>query len=79
MIKLVIPTFKRLDKQITLNSIPDKFRDGVTLVVQPQEEKQAREIHTNLFVLGGEISESLKLEKRLLKSGGVVKTTDIGF
>ena len=49
MIKLVIPTFKRLDKQITLNSIPDKFRDGVTLVVQPQEEKQAREIHTNLL------------------------------
>lgn len=54
MIDLIIPTFKRLDKQITLNSIPESFRKEVTLVVQPQEEKQAREIHTNLFVLSGD-------------------------
>ena len=54
MIDLIIPTFKRLDKQITLNSIPESFRKEVTLVVQPQEEKQAKEIHTNLFVLSGD-------------------------
>ena len=43
--------FKRLDKQITLNEIPESYRDNVTLVVQPQEEKQAKKIHKNIFVL----------------------------
>ena len=63
MIELVIPTFKRLDKQITLNSIPDNFRDGVTLVVQPQEVEDAKKIHSNIFVLSGDnigISETRK-------------------
>ena len=51
MIDIVICTFKRLDKQITLNEIPESYRDNVTLVVQPQEEKQAKKIHKNIFVL----------------------------
>ena len=51
MIDLVICTYKRLDKQITLGNIPEKFRDNVTLVVQPQEEKEARKVHSNIFVL----------------------------
>ena len=51
MIQLVIPTYKRLDKQITLNSIPKRFRRHVTLVVQPQEQQDALEIHPKIFVL----------------------------
>ena len=51
MIQLVIPTYKRLDEQITLNSIPKRFRRHVTLVVQPQEEHGALEIHPKIFVL----------------------------
>ena len=51
MIQLVIPTYKRLDKQITLNSIPKRFRKHVTLVVQPQEQQDALEIHPKIFVL----------------------------
>ena len=47
MIDIVICTFKRLDKQITLSNIPESYRDNVTLVVQPQEETRAREIHKN--------------------------------
>ena len=53
MIDIVICTFKRLDKQITLSNIPESYRDNVTLVVQPQEETRAREIHKNIFVLDG--------------------------
>ena len=54
MIQLVIPTYKRLDNQITLNSIPKKFRRYITLVVQPQEEVAALEIHPKVFVLSGD-------------------------
>ena len=38
MIELVIPTFKRLNRQITLSNIPKNLLENVTLVVQPQEE-----------------------------------------
>ena len=51
MIDMVICTFKRLDKQITLSKIPESYRDNVTLVVQPQEELEAKKIHHNIFVV----------------------------
>ena len=54
MIDIVICTFKRLDKQITLNNIPESYKDNVTLVVQPQEEEEARKVHKNIFVLDGD-------------------------
>ena len=38
MIDIVIPTFKRLNSQITLSNIPESLLENVTLVVQPQEE-----------------------------------------
>ena len=46
MHKIYIPTFKRVDEQITLNSIPPgKYKENVILVVQEQElseHKKAR-------------------------------------
>ena len=33
MIELVIPTFKRLDRQITFSNIPNELLNNVTLVV----------------------------------------------
>ena len=51
MIDIVICTFKRLDKQITFNNIPESYRDNVTLVVQPQEAEDASKVHKNIFVL----------------------------
>ena len=53
MIHIIIPTFRRLNNQITLNSIPDKFRDRTFLVVQPQEADAAREVHNNLWITDG--------------------------
>jgi hypothetical protein len=52
--ELVIPAFKRLNSQITLSNIPDSLLDNVTLVVQPQEEVEARKIHHNIFVVSGD-------------------------
>ena len=50
MIDIVICTFKRLDKQITFNNIPESYRDNVTLVVQPQEAEDASKVHKKIFV-----------------------------
>ena len=54
MIELVIPTFKRLNNQITLSNIPNDLLDNVTLVVQPQEEVEAKKIHHKIFVVSGD-------------------------
>ena len=44
MIDIIIPTFRRLNNQITLNSIPEKFREQTTIVVQPQEADAAKKV-----------------------------------
>ena len=51
MMELVIPTFKRLHNQITLHNIPKSLLENVTLVVQPQEEIEAKKIHHKIFVV----------------------------
>ena len=51
MIELVIPTFKRLNSQITLSNIPESLLENVTLVVQPQEELEANKIHDKIYVV----------------------------
>jgi len=38
MHKIYIPTFRRVDSQITFNSLPDKYKEKVILVVQKQEQ-----------------------------------------
>jgi hypothetical protein len=35
--KIYIPTFRRVDKQITFNNLPDKYKESVVMVVQEQE------------------------------------------
>jgi hypothetical protein len=70
MIQLVIPTYKRLDNQITLNSIPKKFRKHITLVVQPQEEERALEIHPQIFVLSGNDIGIAQTRKEIAKEWG---------
>lgn len=42
-IKIYIPTYKRADEQITLNSLPDKYKKNTILVVQEQEEDLYRQ------------------------------------
>ena len=40
MHKIYIPTFRRVDSQITFNSLPDKYKEKVILVVQRHERPQ---------------------------------------
>ena len=39
-IKIYIPTFRRVGSQITFNSLPDKYKEKVILVVQRHERPQ---------------------------------------
>ena len=39
-IKIYIPTFRRVDSQITFNSLPDKYKANTILVVQRHERPQ---------------------------------------
>jgi hypothetical protein len=39
-IKIYIPTFRRVDSQITFNSLPDKYKENAILVVQEHERPQ---------------------------------------
>ena len=41
--KIYIPTYKRVDKQITYNALPKKYKKKVIMVVQKQEEKLYKE------------------------------------
>ena len=54
MLPIVIPTLKRLHKQLTFYSIPESYRKNITLVVQPQEEEKAKSMFDNVFVLSGD-------------------------
>ena len=71
MIHIIIPTFRRLSNQITLNSIPEKFREQVTLVVQPQEAATARKVHTNVWVTDGDDIGIAKTREQISYEWGV--------
>ena len=70
-IDIIIPTFRRLNNQITLNSIPEKYRDRTTIVVQPQEADAAREVHTNVWVTDGDNIGIAKTREQISYEWGV--------
>ena len=41
---IIIATFRRLNRQISLNNFPEKYKSKACLVVQPQEEEEARKL-----------------------------------
>jgi hypothetical protein len=53
MIEIVIPTLGRVDKQVTLGNIPEKYNEYVTLVVQEHEyeEMKTKYPHVNVWCL----------------------------
>lgn len=71
MIDIIIPTFRRLNNQITLNSIPEKYREQTTLVVQPQEAAAARKVHTNVWVTNGDNIGIAKTREQISYEWGV--------
>ena len=42
--KIVIPTLGRIDKQLTYNSLPDRYKEQVTFVVQAHEYEEMKSI-----------------------------------
>ena len=71
MINIIIPTFRRLNNQKTLNSIPEKFREHATLVVQPQEADATRKAHSNIWVTEGDNIGIAKTREQISYEWGV--------
>ena len=40
MDRIYIPTFRRVDNQVTFNNLPDKYKEKVIMVAQEQERSQ---------------------------------------
>ena len=38
--KIYIPTFRRINNQITFDNLPDEIKENVIMVVQEQEREQ---------------------------------------
>ena len=72
MINIIIPTFRRLQYgPVTFTSIPEKYREQTTLVVQPQEEDAAREVHSNVWVTAGNNIGIAKTREQISYEWGV--------
>ena len=68
MEKIYIPTFKRVDNQITFNGLPDKYKEKTILVVQEQEREQYK-YDCEYFVVGNDIGIAKTRELIYRKAG----------
>jgi len=68
MEKIYIPTFKRVDNQITFNELPDKYKEKTILVVQDQEREQYK-YDCEYFVVGNDIGIAKTRELIYRKAG----------
>ena len=59
--KIYIPTFRRVDSQITFDNLPDKIKENVIMVVQEQERDEYK--YDCEYLVVGEILVSQKQEK----------------
>ena len=72
MINIIIPTFRRLHNgPVTFTSIPEKYREQTTLVVQPQEEEEARKVHSNIWVTDGDNIGIAKTREQISYEWGI--------
>ena len=67
-IKIYIPTFRRVDSQITFNSLPDKYKEKAILVVQEHERPQHK-LDVEYLVVGDNIGIA-KTRKKIIDHAG---------
>lgn len=48
MIEIIIPTLGRVDKQVTLDNLPDKWKSVTTLVVQEHEHDEMKQRYSDI-------------------------------
>ena len=66
--KIYIPTFRRVDSQITFNSLPDKYKENAILVVQRHERPQHKR-DVEYLVVGDNIGIA-KTRKKIIDHAG---------
>ena len=68
MHKIYIPTFRRVDEQITFNSLPDKYKEKAILVVQ-EHERPLHKHDVEYLVVGDNIGIA-KTRKKIIDHAG---------
>ena len=58
--KIYIPTYKRVNAQITYNALPEKYKERVVMVVQKQEEKLYKEKYNCEYMI---VNDNIGLTK----------------
>lgn len=67
---IYIPTLGRLDKQITWNSLPDKWKTITHLVVRPHEFEEAKKICPQAVCLSNDVSNLAETRKWIIAHAG---------
>jgi hypothetical protein len=60
---IYIPTFKRVNDQVALNFLPDKYKQMVTLVVQEQEIEEHTELYGHMVARIMEVGNDIGIAK----------------
>ena len=58
--KIYLPTYKRVNAQITYNALPEKYKERVVMVVQKQEEKLYKEKYNCEYMI---VNDNIGLTK----------------
>ena len=56
---------------VTFTSIPEKYREQTTLVVQPQEENEAKKVHSKVWVTEGDNIGIAKTREQISYEWGI--------
>ena len=68
MDKIYIPTFRRVESQITFDSLPDKYKEKTILVVQEHERPQHK--HDVEYLIVGDNIGIAKSRKEIIYHAG---------
>ena len=71
MDRIYIPTFRRVDNQITFNNLPDKYKEKVIIVVQDHERSQYN-YDVEYFVVGDNIGIAATRKEIIYHAGDSV-------
>ena len=71
MDRIYIPTFRRVDNQITFNNLPDKYKEKAIIVVQDHERSQYN-YDVEYFVVGDNIGIAATRKEIIYHAGDSV-------
>ena len=71
--KIYIPTYKRVDNQITIKNIPDELKELTYLVVRKEEYKDLIKYHNRIIILPDDITNIGQTRQYIIDTVGNAK------